>query len=644
MGALMAGPSTEDLLIEIRADQKLLVADLQKARRSVKDFADNTEKTGGVVGKAFDSATAAVARFAGPAGVALAVAGLVQLGNTAIAFGDNIADTSKQLGLSAEAFQELGFAAQQSGVNVSEFNVGFRTMNRVVGDALSGNKQAIETLERLGLTVNDFIGLNAEQSFNRFADALQRIPDHASRAAAAADIFGKSGAAIAVMAEKGADGVEKLKEAARTAGVVLDEEMIRELAEAKDKVDALQQVTEALKIKSTADLAELAVGWAKVKASIAGALSTLVEWGRENKRIDEMRARIAAANPDNTVVENTRILEQMLASEESRGSGGGPQNGRVYKPKTKPKTGPTDEEKKAAEERQKEIDKWLDQTRTANQKIEDDYSETMSIIDKLEKGRYITANDALMRRLEADANYYDALKALDEKSNAELREQHKELQEQLDKELEEMLEKAGSEMVIDIPMPEVNIDPWTLALGDLQAAGEETFGNLLDAVGNFAETGKLSLDRFFRAYIANLLKAKLMESLTGLFGGLAGKGGFLGAIGSAFGGKAAPTRAAGGRTSVGSVYQISGGSHQKKVEYFKPDVPGTISPGAPSSGGASAVRVEVINKGTPQKAVSAQATQSPDGLVATIILDDLKRAGPISSGMQGAFGLQRGRR
>jgi len=59
--------------------------------------------------------------------------------------------------------------------------------------------------------------------------------------------------------------------------------------------------------------------------------------------------------------------------------------------------------------------------------------------------------------------------------------------------------------------------------------------------------------------------------------------------------------------------------------------------------GEQEIKVEIVNRGTPVEAVGSRASTSPDGLVVSVITDDMRRGGPISQGLSNLYGLQRRR-
>ena len=68
--------------------------------------------------------------------------------------------------------------------------------SRTILDASQGTATAVDALDLLGLTYMDVEGLSPDESFLVLADAIAGIEDPATRAAAAQEVFGRSGAEL----------------------------------------------------------------------------------------------------------------------------------------------------------------------------------------------------------------------------------------------------------------------------------------------------------------------------------------------------------------------------------------------------------------------------------------------------------------
>ena len=115
-------------------DLKANTANFTKAMTRVQRMAQKRSraivKTFGLIGSAI--------------GVALGGASLAAAKNAAKQLGA-ISDQADKLGLTTDALQELRFAAEQAGVKVVSFDVGFQRFTRRVADAAAGNKALAKT-------------------------------------------------------------------------------------------------------------------------------------------------------------------------------------------------------------------------------------------------------------------------------------------------------------------------------------------------------------------------------------------------------------------------------------------------------------------------------------------------------------------
>lgn len=60
------------------------------------------------------------------------------------------------------------------------------------------------------------------------------------------------------------------------------------------------------------------------------------------------------------------------------------------------------------------------------------------------------------------------------------------------------------------------------------------------------------------------------------------------------------------------------------------------------AGGGGPVKVTIENRGTPQQVVESQATLDPEGMIVNVVVDDVRRGGPVSTALARAFNLRRG--
>jgi len=173
--------------------------------------------------KRFGRDTAALGRSMLTVGAA-ALGPLAGALKTFSSLGDATAKMARRTGLSVEAVQSLGFAAERSGSSTEALEKGVRRMQRTVWDATRGLSTANDALDELGLTADDLAGKSPEEQFKILADALHGVDGASRRAAIAQQIFGRSGTELLPMFEKGRAGLEALQDRFHSLGVTLSSE------------------------------------------------------------------------------------------------------------------------------------------------------------------------------------------------------------------------------------------------------------------------------------------------------------------------------------------------------------------------------------------------------------------------------------
>lgn len=113
--------------------------------------------------------------------------------------GSELNDMSDRTGVSVEALSALGFAAAQTGTDMSNVEGGIRKMQKALVKGSQENLAAESTFAALGLSVEKLSNMSPEDQFSAVADAINNIQDPTAKAAAAMEIFGKSGTALLPM-------------------------------------------------------------------------------------------------------------------------------------------------------------------------------------------------------------------------------------------------------------------------------------------------------------------------------------------------------------------------------------------------------------------------------------------------------------
>jgi hypothetical protein len=188
--------------------------------------------------------------------------------------GDQFAKTSRIIGMTAETFQELDYAAKMSGVD--NLKGSLERLNKSVADVKSktgtltaylknNDKQLLDQLKNVN---------SNEEAFNLLMDAIGKAPDEFSRAELAQAAFGKSGQQLILMANEGADGIANLREEARKYGVISNETA----ANSEAFLDAQSRLKFALTGVSTELTSGLLPGLTESITKIADFIAGIDNW------------------------------------------------------------------------------------------------------------------------------------------------------------------------------------------------------------------------------------------------------------------------------------------------------------------------------------------------------------------------------
>ena len=250
-----------DVIIKLREEQ-------QKLNDKIKEANDIEKAKTDLMKKAQQAAVALYAAIG--AGIA-AVAAMTQ--KTA-EMGDQYAKTAKIVGMTAEQFQELDYAAKMSGVNNLKSNL--EKLNKTMVDVKNGSGTLTKYLQE-----NDKQLLNQiqnvksnEEAFNLLMDAIKNAPDEFTKAEIAIAAFGKSGQEMILMAENGVEGISELREEAKKYGIISNEAA----RNSELYIDAQTRLKKAVTGVSTELTSKLLPGVTQTINGIANFIASIDNW------------------------------------------------------------------------------------------------------------------------------------------------------------------------------------------------------------------------------------------------------------------------------------------------------------------------------------------------------------------------------
>lgn len=227
------------------------------------------------VGQDFRRMTGEVTRVARTAAFAVGAAATAVFGLAAstAALGDDVAKSADKLGIGIEAFQELRYAAERSGVPIAAFDSSMVAFVKRLGEAKAGTGPTADAIKQLGLNVGDLLALKPEDALSRIADEMAKVENPAERAALASDLFSRSGIGMVNMLKDGSAGLEQLRADARATGYVLSEQTARDAEVFQDRLLDAQLTVKGLKNVIGGEFIPV----------VTRAMETFTQWAQSNK-------------------------------------------------------------------------------------------------------------------------------------------------------------------------------------------------------------------------------------------------------------------------------------------------------------------------------------------------------------------------
>lgn len=289
----------------LRAILSLETAAFEKGARQAQGSLSGLQRRMEGFGK---TATALGAKMSVISGAMAAVgAAGFALSKSAADVGNRIDKSSKAVGLSASAYQELGFAiGQVSEISEGQLNVALRKMNTRLGQATQGSKPMIDAFTAIGISAEDLASgtVTTESAFAALTAAMQNVKDPATAAALAGRVLGEEAAALGPILMESGGNIDELRKKARALGIVMSDDAVAASAAFTDKLDELTRQFGAVKDRLGVALMPVMISFMQTiqdkvipaVEALIGAGARLVEWfGALPGPIQEAAAIIATA-------------------------------------------------------------------------------------------------------------------------------------------------------------------------------------------------------------------------------------------------------------------------------------------------------------------------------------------------------------
>jgi hypothetical protein len=260
-----------------RFNQELRAAEIAtKKLKPTLDFVANTMKGVATVG----AATAAV--FAKGA-------------QASISYASNITDLANASNVSTDAMQVLGHQATLNGASIEDMSKAMILLQSNAADAARGNTLLAEKFARLGIDAQALARANPVEQMERLARAAVKAGSDQESLAAVMDLIGAKNAPklMASLRDLGDRGFAELERGARSAGVVMQTNLVAKLDSAGDRIEVLKNrlsVFAGSWAGSTLDIIDANTG---LKAALNDVSTAENRYGKESMAAVEARLNLA---------------------------------------------------------------------------------------------------------------------------------------------------------------------------------------------------------------------------------------------------------------------------------------------------------------------------------------------------------------
>lgn len=177
------------------------------------------------------------------------IAGLRELGVETAHAAEEAERGAQRIGVSTDAYQELKFAAEETGGSVQSLESAMFHMSRTLAEAKNGSSEATQALSGLHVPLNKLLQMKPDEQLQALAGGLSELKDQSTFASKGQAIFGKGMRDLIPMMKRGEEGMQELRDTAHELGVVLDEETIKNAKEFNERAREMHARLEGIKYR-----------------------------------------------------------------------------------------------------------------------------------------------------------------------------------------------------------------------------------------------------------------------------------------------------------------------------------------------------------------------------------------------------------
>ena len=161
--------------------------------------------------------------------------------------GDTAAKEAKRIRITAEEYQELGFAMQRAGGSSAYVTKALKRQAKLTNDLSRGLSTAKDAFADMGIEQAEVAGLSQVQLFEKMAEGIAGIEDPIKQVAIAQEAWGRAGVNLLPLINDQENSIADLREEARRLGFVIDNETAKAAEEFQDRLLDVKMILTGLR-------------------------------------------------------------------------------------------------------------------------------------------------------------------------------------------------------------------------------------------------------------------------------------------------------------------------------------------------------------------------------------------------------------
>lgn len=234
---------------------------------------------------------------------AFAVGSLFRAATSSIDRAGQVRDRSRALGIDPELFQQIDFAAAQSGSSVDDAAKAIKRLAVAQIDTIRGSKEMVDSFRAYGITIDD---LKSKRPEDLFFEIAQKVEDGVNRANQLGDLQKIMGRSAPNLIPAFETGFARAASDAIRFNTVLSRADVMELARAGDDLLTLDRKASkgiAQTVANAASVSRAEMGFAEQAAAIL--MDATGTKGNQQKQLEAILELKQAARE---TAENTKVL------------------------------------------------------------------------------------------------------------------------------------------------------------------------------------------------------------------------------------------------------------------------------------------------------------------------------------------------